>query len=42
VASDPIIVDDATCIATSYPAFAHDLRSLGGVVEEPRAGGGPA
>jgi 3-phosphoshikimate 1-carboxyvinyltransferase len=38
-ASGPVTVDDATCIATSYPGFVDDLRSLGGVVEETRAGG---
>lgn len=39
-ASGPVTVDDASCIATSYPGFVDDLRSLGGMVEEPLAGGG--
>lgn len=33
-ASGPVRVDDALCIATSYPGFATDLRSLGGLVDE--------
>jgi 3-phosphoshikimate 1-carboxyvinyltransferase len=37
-ASGPVIVDDATCIATSYRSFVDDLRSLGGVVEETQVG----
>ena len=31
-ASGPVTVDDAACIATSYPGFAGALRSLGGRV----------
>ena len=31
-AAGPVTVDDATCIATSYPGFVDDLRSLGGRV----------
>jgi 3-phosphoshikimate 1-carboxyvinyltransferase len=38
-ASGPVTVDDASCIATSYPGFVDDLRSLGGVVEDSPAGG---
>lgn len=38
-AASPVTVDDATCIATSYPGFVDDLRSLGGVVQETQAGG---
>jgi len=39
-ASGPVTVDDAGCISTSYPAFVDDLRSLGGLVEEPPIAGG--
>jgi 3-phosphoshikimate 1-carboxyvinyltransferase len=38
-AAGPVSVDDANCIATSYPGFLDDLRSLGGVVEDSPAGG---
>ena len=38
-AASPVTVDDASCIATSYPGFMDDLRSLGGVVEESPVGG---
>jgi 3-phosphoshikimate 1-carboxyvinyltransferase len=38
-AAGPVSVDDANCIATSYPGFVDDLRSLGGVVEDSPAGG---
>jgi 3-phosphoshikimate 1-carboxyvinyltransferase len=37
-AAGPVTVDDATCIATSYPGFVDDLRALGGVVEGSAAG----
>jgi len=33
-ARTPVIVEDAACIATSYPAFATDLRHLGGDLQE--------
>jgi 3-phosphoshikimate 1-carboxyvinyltransferase len=35
-ATGPVRVEDAGCVATSYPAFAEDVRSLGARVEEPR------
>jgi 3-phosphoshikimate 1-carboxyvinyltransferase len=38
-ATGPVRVDDAGCVATSYPGFVADLRSLGTVVEEPAAAG---
>ena len=38
-AASPVTVDDASCIATSYPGFVDDLRSVGGVVDETQAGG---
>jgi len=34
-ASAPVTVDDASCVATSYPEFCVALRSLGGRAEEP-------
>ena len=33
-ARGPVIVEDAACIATSYPAFASDFRRLGGDLDE--------
>lgn len=41
-ATGPVTVDDATGIATSYREFADDLRSLGGVIDEPPARRGAA
>lgn len=38
-AASAVTVDDASCIATSYPGFVDDLRLLGGMVEEPQTGG---
>lgn len=35
-ATGPVRVEDAGCVATSYPGFAADVRSLGASVEEPR------
>ncbi len=39
-AGAPVTVDDAASIATSYPGFVDDLRSLGGLAAEPPADGG--
>jgi 3-phosphoshikimate 1-carboxyvinyltransferase len=33
-AAAPVRVEDAACIATSYPGFAADLRRVGGLVEQ--------
>lgn len=41
-ATGPVRVDDAPCIAASYPGFAPDLRSLGGLAEEPGGEGAAA
>ena len=41
-ASGLVTVDDTACVATSYPGFLDDLRSLGGVVGERPASGGEA
>jgi 3-phosphoshikimate 1-carboxyvinyltransferase len=38
-AASPVTVDDVSCIATSYPGFVDDMRSLRGVVEESPVGG---
>jgi 5-enolpyruvylshikimate-3-phosphate synthase len=32
VASDPVLVDEAEYIATSYPGFTDDMRRLGAVM----------
>jgi 3-phosphoshikimate 1-carboxyvinyltransferase len=34
-ATGPVTVDDASCIATSYPGFREALRALGARIEEP-------
>lgn len=39
-AREPVTVDDAASIATSYPGFRDALAALGGEVVDPRAGGG--